>query len=429
MASRVNLNLPPWLIESARAAQYANREALGARSLEAQIKAKVKQRKEAEERAKPLQTRQREGGLLEFQREPTQRIWRRPRVRGEVDVGVGLSRFSVRPGTIATRTENDYEDFRYYGTANGDKWSEKVPNFGIKTTVTNLSGSADGGDASSDSLSKQYSTLEIVLPLGNKLLLILVITVHVTVQTVIRNNEVVAESSFTNVERYSARAITISDFSITDQSIAVPSFVLDAAPPTGVYTDLHFDPYPSFRNVLGDYITGKVFGFGFIKYANWEPLKASSTLGRVYVSQEGFATSSAYQALKSQLQIPFDQYLSQFKAYKNDEDPVPLNLVFEGYPFPPFFSGLFYRLDNLANTRIGTYGEDPDAQVLSDLQPRIPLPTENEIYHTLGELTNLPSSFYELAASPEADRLLIAYDMHGGTYCRDQLAALGITLP
>jgi hypothetical protein len=47
MPARVNLNVPPRLIESARAAQYANREALDGRALTEKIRAKAQARRAA----------------------------------------------------------------------------------------------------------------------------------------------------------------------------------------------------------------------------------------------------------------------------------------------------------------------------------------------------------------------------------------------
>jgi len=75
MPGNVNINIPPRLIESARAAQYANREALDGRALVGKIKAKA-QRAAAVQAKPPLITPV--GGLLEESRKPdTWRIWRR----------------------------------------------------------------------------------------------------------------------------------------------------------------------------------------------------------------------------------------------------------------------------------------------------------------------------------------------------------------
>jgi hypothetical protein len=84
MAGRVNLNVPPRLIESARAAQYANREAQGARELARRIEGKVRQQRQAAKRAQPqAQTAEGQGAVFDApasKRVP--RIWRKRRPLG-----------------------------------------------------------------------------------------------------------------------------------------------------------------------------------------------------------------------------------------------------------------------------------------------------------------------------------------------------------
>ena len=81
MAGRVNLNVPPRLIESARAAQYANREAQGARELARRIESKVRQQRQAAKRAQPqAQAADGQGAVFDapaLKRVP--RIWRKRR--------------------------------------------------------------------------------------------------------------------------------------------------------------------------------------------------------------------------------------------------------------------------------------------------------------------------------------------------------------
>jgi hypothetical protein len=81
MAGRVNLNVPPRLIESARAAQYANREVQSAAEQARRLRGKVQQRQEAARRAQPqAQAADRRGGVFDapaINRAP--RIWRRRR--------------------------------------------------------------------------------------------------------------------------------------------------------------------------------------------------------------------------------------------------------------------------------------------------------------------------------------------------------------
>lgn len=88
-SSRVNLRVPPRLIESARAAQYANRETFGARTAQERIAREVNRRVEAEQRAAPGRDPQR-GGLVDYGKRRMPRPARiRRRVRLPVDVGMG----------------------------------------------------------------------------------------------------------------------------------------------------------------------------------------------------------------------------------------------------------------------------------------------------------------------------------------------------
>lgn len=77
--SDVRLNVPPRLIESARAAQYANRESLGSRELEERIKKRTKIKAVQERKKNPLAQQEREGGQLEFERKENYKIWTRRR--------------------------------------------------------------------------------------------------------------------------------------------------------------------------------------------------------------------------------------------------------------------------------------------------------------------------------------------------------------
>jgi hypothetical protein len=81
MAGRVNLNVPPRLVESARAAQYANREVQSAAEQARRLRGRVQQRQEAAKRAQPqAQTADGRGGVFDaaaIKRAP--RIWRKRR--------------------------------------------------------------------------------------------------------------------------------------------------------------------------------------------------------------------------------------------------------------------------------------------------------------------------------------------------------------
>lgn len=73
MTSRVTVRIPPELIESARAVQYANRRRLAARELEVEIIKTVKQRVDSAKRAEPLPD-DLVGGQLEFTKRKKRKI-------------------------------------------------------------------------------------------------------------------------------------------------------------------------------------------------------------------------------------------------------------------------------------------------------------------------------------------------------------------
>ena len=80
MTSRVTVRIPPELIESARAVQYANRRRLAARELEVGIVTTVKQRVDSAKRAEPLPD-DLVGGQLEFTKRKKRKIEVRRRMR------------------------------------------------------------------------------------------------------------------------------------------------------------------------------------------------------------------------------------------------------------------------------------------------------------------------------------------------------------
>jgi hypothetical protein len=81
MTSRLTVRIPPELIESARAVQYANRRRLAARDLQAEIVETVKQRVDSARRAEPLPD-DLVGGQLEFTKRKKRKIEvRRRRLR------------------------------------------------------------------------------------------------------------------------------------------------------------------------------------------------------------------------------------------------------------------------------------------------------------------------------------------------------------
>jgi hypothetical protein len=87
--SNVRLKLPPKLIESARASQYANRERQGVRETEVKLKKRAKRQAEEEVKKKQLDKDKqpdgrRVGGQLEHEKREQYKIWTRRRKRGGV---------------------------------------------------------------------------------------------------------------------------------------------------------------------------------------------------------------------------------------------------------------------------------------------------------------------------------------------------------
>lgn len=85
--SNVRLKLPPKLIESARASQYANRERQGVRETEVKLKKRAKRQAEEEVRKRQLDKDKqpdgrRVGGQLEHEKREWYKIWTRRRKRG-----------------------------------------------------------------------------------------------------------------------------------------------------------------------------------------------------------------------------------------------------------------------------------------------------------------------------------------------------------
>jgi hypothetical protein len=125
MTSRVTVRIPPELIESARAVQYANRRRLAARDLEAKIIKAVKQRVDSARRAEPLPD-DLVGGQLEFTKRKKRKIEvrrRRPRLgfllipsadydnqlRLPVLTEYGGQQYAVTPNAVGTQQPIPFE--------------------------------------------------------------------------------------------------------------------------------------------------------------------------------------------------------------------------------------------------------------------------------------------------------------------------------
>ena len=400
MAGRVDLRVPPRLIESARAAQYANREVLGARSLERQIKAKVKQRQEASERANPLQSGQREGGVLEFQQAPLQRIWRRPRRRGEVDVAVGYVRgfYQLVEGYP---TIGAYRVF----SADGSAYIDLQESF-----VT-------GNERIELGIINEYSVL-MTLPIGGGTGELLLLRFFVRILMLNPQDD---------RHRYAVadlKSFIVGPSSVKSINIGMPAFV---------------DPLvTSSNNRVYNAVHGTQYGLGVRQYWTGENLAAAA---QIMQSEPHFSTSAIFYKLTGRLSL--DGLATALEVQNLFKEDTGRNLIpvlgSQGFfPATRFFGGgASTFLDRAASAPPPVFGVIPGATVTDPWLISVwgnPATDEQPWPYTLEDELFAPSCNPVLPAPGlntfgQEDTCLLAYDYHGGTYCRDQLAALGITLP
>jgi hypothetical protein len=445
MAGHVNLSLPPRLIESARAAQYANREALGGRVLADKIKTKVKARRAAALRAQPLPP-DRVGGALE-ERDPLKwRIWRKRRSGGEVAVGVAWLHIGQNY-TITSNSGTNYDDSWSNGTPgsswdpfsgpttrrvggigsasatlefvitvgarSGEVWSRfryaldlsVQANYYYQDThfvdyYTDANGNQQPFTTSKidiyDSKSSIFFTRlwHSIFPAGQSDL-ILVVTIAKFAITGYRFDTVNGSSDGV-FSLQSTRQISflVTQSSVTELAHGIPAFMqkkIDNELAVGTNR-----PHSSVNNPS----------------VTIEPAFSQAAIG-IYargfnsassVSYEGIASSGTHSTVTPQ------QAKASYAAYSgNPEIPI-----------------LDYRRNDplttsAPTTERGVFGIIPVASVTGAV-------TSGMLAAGLDdELEQRPGP--NAQNQPESVGMIIAYDYHGGTYCRSQLAALGITLP
>jgi hypothetical protein len=113
----VRINVPPRLIESARAAQYANRAKQGNKELQERIKRKIKLKAEQQQARRDPLGQKREGGQLEFEREKGQKIWTR---RRNLDRGFVIKGKDYQDTLLPVEIQNIFEGKNYAFSANID---------------------------------------------------------------------------------------------------------------------------------------------------------------------------------------------------------------------------------------------------------------------------------------------------------------------
>jgi hypothetical protein len=357
-SSRVNLRVPPRVVEDARAAQYANRETLAARDDARRVQRRVQQEVDAIRRAQPDLNR-RLGGQLEFQRPPLQRLWRRKggRVR-PVDVGVGfLSLASQTNGELLTTTK------LAIGSGNGLNWK-------YITEISPLLGNEQPGPFA-------------LLPVENRLLFVHFFTLY---------NPSLLAYSLTRVKVYEVTYDQVRD-------VAASTGLQQAIASTINFDLTNINPaLPAVPRV-------------------W-----SSVGGNLFISTVQVATSAIYYYLQNPL-LDTDVYrIHELEAEAEQRlgESIPvLGVNFAADPQP---SGLPMNFDlSKFDSDIGAISGYSAGSTSS---PTTPISLRRVYRHNVGG----QGRQFPLIMANQFNYMAVTYDYHGGTYCRDRLAELGITL-
>jgi hypothetical protein len=439
-SSRVNLRVPPRLIESARAAQYANRETFGARKALDRMAKEVDRRVEAEQRDAPGRDPQR-GGLLDFEKRRIPRPKLRNRWRPVVDVGTGwliddqsspgLGRVLTdstsstnRPGVIAQwgvamlgaraipltfrSYSNSYSQKwnLYIGSGDGSKWLT-VPlqateyeeyNESFVRIEQNEGSFFFGYDDGSWSTAVTAPCLEWwYVPLGGKRTVFLLTLSQKSGAAngtstwsggYFDGSPVYTSSETSSTQDLQSVACVISETDVTTISLPqAPGFIRGKEPL----------PVESNRAPLDPVAYKSVY---LIQQKS--PFDGFSSIGASFNA----CTSAVYDQI---MRYPDDQMTP---AQAND-----LYRSFSGGDIPV----LGYERTSTGSpnpaTEAGTFGEIIGATVLGAPGSGV-LDRTLERRPSIGAQAPVPYSPYELTT----------YDYHGGSYCRDRLADLGLTL-
>ena len=474
MAGRVNLNVPPRLIESARAAQYANREAQGARELARRIESKVRQQRQAAKRAQSQsQTIDGQGAVFDapaLKRVP--RIWRKRRPLGGSRYGVGwlhIGESYTVTSNVNNSTNNDWSNGQpggpwFYttpgigpttlyntvqntasaslelvitaGTGSGETWRQARHTINFSTTGSGFDNQTWSSieDVANNEYRYQYVSQYLrtgshnfsarlwysLFPAGESSTVLVVSIVQFGRSGWISDTGVVTTTGNAQSSQSTTVGGSNSPGGVSVQSTKQISFLITDS---SVIELTH--PLPVFRQkeidrllALEQQTTGTLIG---IDTNLGNPLIIEShqrSLG-IYSGSPpwnlGSETTSSvtFETIASDgtfLTISPQQAKASYAAFSgNSEIPVL------GYK----------RDDPLATstptTERGVFGIIPGASVTA------PVTAEMLAAGLDDEQVQEPGPNAENRTEPVG--MIVAYDYHGGTYCRDQLARLGITLP
>jgi hypothetical protein len=456
MPARVNLNVPPRLIESARAAQYANREALDGRALTEKIRAKVQARRAAVLRQQPGGAPDR-GDDPPPARDPLKwRIWRKRRPRKPVDVGVGWLHigynYTVLPETgpysdsgwsngsppsdslnfdsSFTRTTRIIEYARTesaslefvitVGTGSGETWKQARHGLSFVGTLNFFSewtyyqydgfGFPEVRDkirrVTSNSHNFSGRLWYQMFPAGPSEI-ILVVTIaqfgrsgafyndgEVDDDPRVGGNPTSSSGNFT-VQSTKQISFLITQSSVTELTHAIPAFMqkkINSVLALPVYQWPIFDidePDIGIQSALPQSAIG-IHQIGFERASSvvYESIAPDGTFSAVSAQQ----AKTSYAAYSGIAEIPV-------LGYKVERDPVVISTP---------------------TTERGVFGIIPNASVT------LPVTAEMLAAGLDDELEQAPGP--NAANQPEPVRMVVAYDYHGGTYCRDRLTQMGINL-
>ena len=453
MPGNVNINIPPRLIESARAAQYANREALDGRALVGKIKAKAmaKAQRAAAVQARPPLTAP-VGGPLEESRKPdTWRIWRKRRVREAVNVGVGWLHIAQNYTVISNDRTFVDSGWSNGSTQGGPFWpfySFSDGNPGIwdgvntmRTQSTDYSANASlelvvtVGTRSGETWRRARHTISfnglsnsfrqddwtVIEGIG--------LSEKVFVRTTQTDNfdvrlwyglfpaggtsVILAVSIIQFNHAYSADG-SISPLppeSVTVQNTKQISFLIteseitEVTHPLPVYVQKDIDAY------LAQAFTASVPGYDVTVNPARTASVIPSSIG-MYQQRGWWTTSAMFEGITQNgafSSVSAQQAKSSYATFSGKAE-IP---VLRYKPNDPLAAGT-------PTTEEGYFGIIPGASVTSSV-------TSAMLAAELEDTTE-QSPGLNAANQPEPVQFIVAYDYHGGSYCRDQLKRIGITL-
>ena len=418
MTSRVRLNVPPRVIESARAAQHANREALSARQAAERIRSKAEQQQAAEQRAQGLrapaagataQQRQIDGGQLEFTRRKGQRIWTRRRVVDAASISVGWmlsAQRQIQNGVVM----NTYS----VGSASARSW------FTIQYLEDYRINGATGAPISPD---LNRTALFYVLPADEDLVFAYVVFPRTDPSAVYMEGVCVIQT-----ERV-YRSQSIPEFMSRH---ALDSAVADTQA----------------RSYVTEYLNPGLIGFGYSR--NNEQDGWTRMVGGYSVRERQKSTSNVYAGLAERMGPGVATAARATQDYKNltGNNRIPvlgydgLTATGAGYPAIAGEFGVIEGLDveSLVPASMTGAISQPRPSTLSLIDKTIlrladrPSPPPEYLQElalgaaeTNGNVTGEALNVDDFLQN-EDNYLLIGYDYHGGSYCRDKLRELGINL-